>query len=55
MKTNEEIVQELVILSNSKEVVAKCEPQVMWHANMNEWQIKRVLEAIKILEEIDNG
>ena len=54
-KTNEEIVKALIVLANSKEVLVKCEPQVMWHENMNGWQVSRVLEAIRILEERENG
>lgn len=46
---DEETIDEIVELSNSKEIIEQCEANVIIHEKVHSGHVKRVLEALKKL------
>ena len=45
------LCQQLAILANNKLVMEECEPDCMFHGELNTGQVKRVLRAWQLLKE----
>jgi len=46
-----ELIEGIIQIANNKKVTEKLEPNLMWHQDVKEWMIKRVLYSYLLLEE----
>jgi len=46
----EDIINALVKIANHKRVKEEMEPNLMWHDNVRDWQVKRILRAQELLQ-----
>jgi hypothetical protein len=53
--TDDDKIEAIVELGNSPEVIKLCEPQICFPLTLQAWMVKRILEALKLLKEKDNG
>ena len=47
----ESYLDAIIKIANSKALVDKLEPNLMWHQDIQKWQVKRVMYAFLLLEE----
>jgi len=48
---NEDIVEALAIIGNTKKVVERCEPNIFCPQELKAWMVKRTLRALELFED----
>ena len=50
----EEYISAITKIANHDTIKKHLEPNLMWHDNVKEWQVKRILYAVGLFKETEN-